>query len=65
MTLAGYCAVFVATPYDLQWQLDTSMYRLLAQIWPLAIVAAVASAAAIQPATTAHAEKPRKKKSRK
>jgi hypothetical protein len=64
--LAGYCAIFVVTPFDLQWHLDTSMYRLLAQIWPLVVIAAVSSTAGIQPAPAqAPVEKSRKKKSRK
>jgi hypothetical protein len=32
--LAGYLLVFVITPLDLQWQLSTSLNRLLLQLWP-------------------------------
>jgi hypothetical protein len=30
----GYSAVYLITPYDLQWTLDTSLRRLLVQQWP-------------------------------
>ena len=32
--LAGYIGIFLITPFDLVWQLQTSLYRLLAQLWP-------------------------------
>jgi hypothetical protein len=32
--LAGYIAAYLLTPADLNWQLSTSMNRLLAQVWP-------------------------------
>jgi hypothetical protein len=35
--LAGYCMVCVAQPYEIQWQIDTALYRLLMQLWPAAI----------------------------
>lgn len=34
VTLAGYFCVFLVTPYDLKWQLDTTLNRLIAQVWP-------------------------------
>jgi hypothetical protein len=36
--LAGYYAVFLATPHSLMWHLDTSLSRLLLQVWPVALV---------------------------
>jgi len=35
--LAGYFAVYVGTPNDLDWQLNTSLPRLLLHVWPLAV----------------------------
>jgi hypothetical protein len=32
--LLGYCAIYVITPYDLAWQLRTSLNRLVMQFWP-------------------------------
>ena len=40
--LAGYFAIFLITPFDLAWQLQTSLYRLLAQVWPCVLIAAFA-----------------------
>jgi hypothetical protein len=37
--LAGYYGVYLLTPQDLQWHLDSSLVRLLLQLWPLAILA--------------------------
>lgn len=37
LQLAGYFAVYVATPNDLDWQLNTSLPRLLLHLWPLAV----------------------------
>jgi hypothetical protein len=34
LTLAGYMAIYVITPYDLSWHLHTSLHRLLVQLWP-------------------------------
>ena len=34
VTLAGYLCVFLVTPQDLKWQLDTALIRLVAQVWP-------------------------------
>ncbi len=36
--LAGYGAVYLVTPYDLAWQLPTSLGRLLVQVWPALIL---------------------------
>jgi hypothetical protein len=32
--LAGYLFVYVVTPYDLTWHVETSMHRLLLHLWP-------------------------------
>lgn len=32
--LAGYCLVYLLTPYDLNWHLRNSLDRLLLQLWP-------------------------------
>lgn len=37
LMLAGYYAVYLITPWDLAWHLDSSLVRLLLQLWPLAI----------------------------
>ena len=36
--LAGYYGVYLLTPQDLAWHLDSSLVRLLLQLWPLAIL---------------------------
>jgi hypothetical protein len=35
----GYLAIYIITPYDLQWHLKTSLSRLLMQLWPSFILA--------------------------
>lgn len=35
LQLAGYFAVYVISPADLDWQLNTSLPRLLLHVWPL------------------------------
>lgn len=32
--IIGYSIVYLITPFELQWHLDTSLYRLLLQLWP-------------------------------
>jgi len=32
--LAGYYCIYLVTPYDLTWHLQTSLNRLLVQLWP-------------------------------
>jgi hypothetical protein len=41
--LAGYLAIFLITPFDLKWQLQTSLYRLIEQLWPILLLAAFAA----------------------
>jgi len=36
--LAGYYVVYLLSPQNLAWHLDTSLVRLLLQLWPLALV---------------------------
>ena len=35
--LAGFYAAYVVTPLNLQWHIDTSLSRLLVQVWPAAV----------------------------
>lgn len=37
LTLAGYFAVYVITPYDIHWHLRSSLNRLFLQVWPSAV----------------------------
>src|SRR5579864_2630448 len=37
LTLAGYSAIYLITPYDLYWHLRFSLSRLFLQLWPSAI----------------------------
>lgn len=37
LTLAGYFAIYVITPYDLYWHLRFSLNRLFLQLWPCVI----------------------------
>ena len=37
LTLAGYFAVYLVTPYDIYWHLRFSLMRLFLQLWPSAI----------------------------
>jgi hypothetical protein len=37
LTLAGYFAIYLLTPYDLYWHLRFSLTRLFLQLWPSAI----------------------------
>src|ERR1700754_2832572 len=34
IVLAGYYAVYLTTPMDLRWHLDSSLERLLMHLWP-------------------------------
>jgi hypothetical protein len=34
LSLAGYYAIFVISPYPLRWHLNSSLGRLLLQLWP-------------------------------
>ena len=39
LMLAGYATTYLLSPLDLKWHLDTSLVRLLLQLWPMAIAA--------------------------
>jgi hypothetical protein len=41
LTACGYFAMYVVTPNELSWHLDTSADRLLIQLWPSALFAAL------------------------
>ena len=45
--LAGFVCIFLVTPLDLKWQLETSLYRLVVQIWPGLLIAVFAGLRAI------------------
>lgn len=59
LVFLGYLAVYVLTPLDLEWHLDTSMRRLQLQLWPallllvFVLVRTPAEATAAPDATTA------------
>ncbi len=38
LMLAGYLCVYLITPYDLNWHLQTSFDRLLTQLWPVGLL---------------------------
>jgi len=37
LTMAGYLAVYLITPYDIYWHLRSSLPRLFLQLWPSAV----------------------------
>ncbi|MBI5722455.1 MAG: glycosyltransferase family 39 protein [Planctomycetes bacterium] len=39
LILAGYCAVYLITPFDVDWQLKTSLQRVMLHVWPMAVFA--------------------------
>jgi hypothetical protein len=45
MMLAGYYLVYVTTPHPQTWHVETSLPRLLAQLWPLGVLGGFAAAA--------------------
>jgi hypothetical protein len=51
LVLAGYCMVCVAQPQDIQWQIDTALYRLLMQLWPAAIFLVFIAVRPLKPIT--------------
>src|SRR5262245_12747248 len=34
----GYYVVYLTTPHELEWHLETSVLRLITQLWPLALL---------------------------
>jgi hypothetical protein len=55
--LGGYYWIYVLSPYDLQWHLNTSWPRLVAQVWPTIVWTVVV--AATQPAERGAKRSPR------
>jgi hypothetical protein len=49
--LAGYFAIYILTPNDLNWQLQTSVDRLTVQLWPLALITMFAGLRAAEKTT--------------
>jgi hypothetical protein len=41
LTVCGYFVLYVVSPYDLSWHLTTSAERLVVQLWPPAVFAAL------------------------
>jgi hypothetical protein len=60
--LAGYFCIFLMTPYDLKWQLDTSLDRLMAQLWTAFLIAGLVGLREIQGVAVAAPTKSRKAK---
>jgi len=50
--MIGYFFVYIVSPHDLVWHLDSSLNRLLLQLWPLAIFAYFAIVQAPEQAVT-------------
>ena len=57
--LVGYFFVYILSPYDLAWHLDTSLNRLLLQVWPVAIFAYFAIVQAPEQAVKTYTDPPR------
>jgi hypothetical protein len=59
LMLASYYVVYITTPHPQAWHVQTSLARLLAQVWPTAVLAVAAagreSASAMARVTTVHA----------
>ena len=58
LQLLGYCAIYLLSPYDLQWHLDTSIGRLVMQLVPALIFLVFSTAAAPEEVFTAQASAP-------
>ncbi|WP_414664585.1 ArnT family glycosyltransferase [Horticoccus sp. 23ND18S-11] len=57
LMLAGYATTYLLSPLHLQWHLDTSLVRLLLQLWPMAIVAWCLAVPAFEPARPVRASR--------
>ena len=57
--MVGYLFVYILSPFDLTWHLDSSLNRLLLQVWPLAIFAYFAIVRAPEQAVMTHMDSPR------
>jgi hypothetical protein len=60
--LAGYVAILVGSPYDLTWQLQTSLSRLMVQVWPAILLFAFAALRAPESAAMVEAPPKARKK---
>lgn len=58
--LAGYFGIYAITGNDLTWQLQTSLSRLLVQVWPLVLLAGFVTLREPQLAERAAAPPPKK-----
>jgi hypothetical protein len=63
--LLGYFGVYVVTPNDLQWQLQTSLTRLFVQVCPIGLIAAFLAMGKPRPAPAAGPAQPVAKPRRK
>jgi hypothetical protein len=57
--MVGYFFMYILSPFDLKWHLDSSLNRLLLQVWPLAIFAYFAIVRAPDQAVMTHMDQPR------
>lgn len=62
--LLGYFSVYMITPNDLKWQLQTSLTRLFVQLCPLVLIAVFIAMNAPSLATAAEPVPPRRKENR-
>jgi hypothetical protein len=60
LMLLGYFGIYIITSNDLTWQLQTSLNRLLVQIWPSLLLAAFAGLRAPESMVTTEAAAPAK-----
>jgi len=63
--LLGYFGVYVITPNDLRWQLQSSLTRLFVQICPIMLIAALVAIHVPEPAPVAERVKPDVRRRRK
>jgi len=47
LLLAGYCVVCVISPFEILWQTDTALNRLLLQLWPSTVLLVFLAARAV------------------
>ena len=62
LLLIGYFAVYIITPNDLAWQLQTSLSRLYVQFWPVLLLAIWTTLRAPESAAIVHVETPKARK---
>ena len=63
--LAGYFAFYVITPYELAWQLQSSVTRLFVQVAPLVLIAIFIAMRTPEPAPAIDLVKPEPQHRRK